>query len=139
MVLAKRGGAVSPVTSYLAIEPGVRPSTEGLEFEEAVGGLGLSGTGEGGGGTGYGIVLGDIGGAREFDRQAYLQKQLAAKWAECKGEVGKARVTLATHYVEIADFTPMLEAQDPSKYECLNEAAWSLDLRDQPFKDTRQT
>ncbi len=33
MVLARRGRAVSPVTSYLAIEPGVRPSTEGLEMQ----------------------------------------------------------------------------------------------------------
>ena len=31
MILARHGGAVSPVTSYLAIEPGVRPSTEGIE------------------------------------------------------------------------------------------------------------
>lgn len=55
MALAFRGGAVSPVTSYLAIEPGVRPSTEGLE-EEAIGlgGIGLIGTGSGGGGSGYG-------------------------------------------------------------------------------------
>ena len=35
MVLARRGRAVSPVTSYLAIEPGVRPSTEGLEERRA--------------------------------------------------------------------------------------------------------
>jgi hypothetical protein len=28
MVLARHGAAVWPVTSYLAIEPGVRPSTE---------------------------------------------------------------------------------------------------------------
>ena len=32
MTLAMKGGAVSPVTSYLAIEPGVRPSTEGLDW-----------------------------------------------------------------------------------------------------------
>src|SRR5690606_36548026 len=32
MPLALYGGAVSPVTSYLAIEPGVRPSTEGIEY-----------------------------------------------------------------------------------------------------------
>src|SRR4029077_4611157 len=30
MVLARRGRAVSPVTSYLAIEPGVLPLTDGL-------------------------------------------------------------------------------------------------------------
>ena len=35
MVLARHGRAVSPVTSYLAIEPGVRPSTEGIELRRA--------------------------------------------------------------------------------------------------------
>ena len=47
--LAFFGNAVSPVTSFLAIEPGVRPSVDGLE------------TGEGGGGVGEGIGLGNIG------------------------------------------------------------------------------
>ena len=37
MVLAKHGRAVSPVTSYLAVEPGVRPSTEGIEFHTVLG------------------------------------------------------------------------------------------------------
>ncbi len=32
MTLATLGGAVSPITSYLAIEPGVRPSTEGIDW-----------------------------------------------------------------------------------------------------------
>jgi hypothetical protein len=46
MTLARRGKAVSPVTSHLAIEPGVRPSTEGLDH--------------GGGGFGEGIGLGSV-------------------------------------------------------------------------------
>lgn len=33
-VFARDAGAVSPVTSYLAIEPRVRPSTEGLDENE---------------------------------------------------------------------------------------------------------
>jgi hypothetical protein len=47
MTLALHGRAVSPVTSYLAIEPGVRPSTDGLEPGETfgAGGLGLRGMG----------------------------------------------------------------------------------------------
>ena len=36
MVLARHGGAVSPVTSYLAVEPGVRPSTEGISSRPSV-------------------------------------------------------------------------------------------------------
>ena len=51
MKLAMHGRAVSPVTSYLATEPGVRPSTIGLE-----------GTGRGGGGMGEGTIgLGSTG------------------------------------------------------------------------------
>lgn len=51
--VAFKGRAVSPVTSYLAVEPGVRPSTDG--FEESgfgSGGGGLMGHGAGGGGFG---------------------------------------------------------------------------------------
>ncbi len=55
--VAFAGRAVSPVTSYLATEPGVRPSTEGLldeEIGESLGlaGLGLVGAGAGGDGSG---------------------------------------------------------------------------------------
>lgn len=50
-VIASYARAVSPVTSYLAIEPGVRPSTDG--FEEGVSGLGF-GAGHGRlGGSGF--------------------------------------------------------------------------------------
>jgi Mg-chelatase subunit ChlD len=49
--IAFKGKAVSPVTSYLATEPGVRPSTEGFPDEGTLGlgGLGLVGHGGGGG------------------------------------------------------------------------------------------
>jgi hypothetical protein len=139
MVLAKRGGAVSPVTSYLAIEPGVRPSTDGLTRDEAAGGLGLSGIGEGGGGRGEGFGLGTIGRTAPFDPQAFLEKQLAAKWENCKGEAGQASVTLETHFVEVADVTVKLDIQEPDKFDCLSEATWSLDLRGHRFEDRRQT
>ncbi len=124
---------MSPVTSYLAIEPGVRPSTEGLTLDESSGGLGISGIGEGGGGMGYGSSHGALGGSSGFDPEAFLQKQVAAKWEHCKGEVGKATVSLETHYVEVADVTIKLDDPEPEKYDCLNEAAWSLDLRECPF------
>jgi len=138
MVLAKRGGAVSPVTSYLAIEPGVRPSTEGLDWDEiggafGDGGLGLSGIGEGGGGRGEGIGFG----LDPFDPQAFLEKRLRAKWAECKGEAGNGTVSLETHYVEVADVTLQVDT-DPEKYGCIQEAAWSLDLRTGRFEDRRK-
>jgi hypothetical protein len=167
MVLAQRGGAVSPVTSYFATEPGVRPSTEGLDWDEfgdasGAGGLGLSGIGEGGGGRGEGIGLGDA-----FDPQAFLTKQLAEKWRSCKGTPDTASVTLETHYVEVADVIVDLDAkassdgtvaaeteddsekpgksgaevltERPRQYECLREAAWSLDLRGYRFEDEQHT
>jgi len=134
MVLAQRGGAVSPVTSYLAIEPGVRPSTEGLTLDESSGGLGLMGSGEGSG-SGYGAGSGSLGGHRPVDLQAFLEKQLAAKWAKCNGKPGKASVSLDTQYVEVADVRVKVDIPDPGQYDCLNEAAWSLDLRDQQFDE----
>ena len=125
---------MSPVTSYLAIEPGVRPSTEGLTLDESSGGLGISGIGEGSG-SGYGAGSGRLGGHRQVDLQAFLEKQLAAKWAECNGEPGKASVSLETQYVEVADVRVKVDIPEPGKYDCLNEAAWSLDLRDQQFDE----
>lgn len=58
MKVATYGRAVSPVTSYLAVEPGVRPSTAGLHDNElgtasGIGGIGMSGYGAGGGGGVY--------------------------------------------------------------------------------------
>lgn len=54
MRVAMVGRAVSPVTSYLAIEPGVRPSRDGLPPEMTrLGAFGGSGQGFGGGGTAH--------------------------------------------------------------------------------------
>lgn len=133
MTLAERGGAVSPVTSYLAIEPGVRPSTEGLEELE------LSGLGEGGGGTGEGIGLGSIGtfghgrGGLTWDPVAVLTALLAPAWNHCGGPPGTAKVVVETTYDEIVDVpTVTLDTQDVALRACLLEATWSLAL-DQRF------
>ena len=120
MKLALLGGAVSPVTSYLATEPGVRPSTEGLEEVEGVG--------EGGGGRGEGIGLGSIGtlghGA-SFDPEAFLRGRLAAAWRECGGPPGTARLTLETTLVEVVDVKASVEA-GPLR-TCIEERAWELE------------
>ena len=88
MAVAMRGKAVSPVTSYLAIEPGVRPSTIGIDW--GMGGLGLIGVGESGGGIGEGIGLGTM---QSFDHRAHLQKVFGAAWKSCGGKTGhRARV-----------------------------------------------
>ncbi|HEY8074487.1 MAG TPA: vWA domain-containing protein, partial [Labilithrix sp.] len=67
MTLAMHGGAVSPVTSYLAIEPGVRPSTEGLDDAE-LGSIGGIGTGQGFG-SGHGMMVGRH--VSRIDRQQF--------------------------------------------------------------------
>lgn len=127
MILARRGRAVSPVTSYLAIEPGVRPSTEGLTEGEAygVGGLGLVGTGSGGGGIGDGVM--GIGGHSTFDPQEFLEDLLAKAWAACDGGTAAARLTLENTGTEIVDVLDV-QASNAKRAACLREAAWQFEL-----------
>jgi hypothetical protein len=80
MTLALRGGAVSPVTSYLAIEPGVRPSTEGLSDAEA------SGDGGFGGGELRSACTFVTGRAPPIDREAFLRDALTNGWRRCGGK-----------------------------------------------------
>jgi hypothetical protein len=123
MVLAMRGKVVSPVTSYLAIEPGVRPSTEGLDEGEAfgVGGLGLIGTGFGGGGAGHGI------GRARLDRDAFLRARLREAGEACG--VGKAtlRATLETTLAEVVDVVSVT-AGDAVAQTCVSERLWAIEL-----------
>jgi len=122
MSLAMHGGAVSPVTSYLAIEPGVRPSTEGLEGDEigsawGAGGLGLSGVGSGGGGS-----------AATFSPDEWLRASLAASWARCGGDPNRASVELETTFHEVVDVPTVRFEGSADKARCLREAVWALDL-----------
>ncbi len=127
MLLATKGGAVSPVTSYLAIEPGVRPSTEGLEPQ-------LSGTGEGGGGTGQGIGLGSIGsighgGGSSFDADAVLRAAIADALRACGAHGTRAEVHLETTVDEIVDVASVtLTPGDPKAAHCVSERMWDVRL-----------
>lgn len=124
MALAIRGGAVSPVTSYLAIEPGVRPSTEGLEEGEAfgVGGLGLFGVGAGGGGCGIGL-------GTTFDHRRYLRDALAPAVAACGGAGKALKLRLETTRTEVVAATASTKGPgDDTLKACVVEAAWALDL-----------
>ena len=122
--LAVRGGAVSPVTSYLAVEPGVRPSTEGLDW---------SGTGEGGGGFGEGIGLGSIGtighGGGSY-AEPFLRDALSAAFRGCPAGAKAATVTLETTLSEVVDVPRVALAGGPDAAveRCLEEAAWALAL-----------
>jgi hypothetical protein len=124
MYLALRGHAVSPVTSLLAIEPGVRPSTEGLET-----------FGEGGGGRGEGIGLCNIGtlghgSGPRFDKYAFLVDALK-RGAKACGAGGKSlRVNVETTRDEVVDVptVAVVGGSDAKLEGCVAEAAWALDL-----------
>lgn len=126
MTLAFKGHAVSPVTSYLAIEPGVRPSTEGLHESESFGdgGIGLSGVGVGGGGAGIGL------GVAESASLAWLQSALAPSRAQCGAAARSAKLHVETTSREVVDvrLAALSGAKDPLIERCLEDAAWALDL-----------
>jgi hypothetical protein len=122
MVLAQRGHAVSPVTSLLAIEPGVRPSTEGLDE------LGTIGHGGGFGiGQGFGSAHGTCppGGQEAFLRDA-IRRGLDA----CGGSGRAATVELEATRDEIVDVPRVVVhgAVDATIERCLSDAAWEIDL-----------
>jgi hypothetical protein len=124
-VLAMRGRAVSPVTSYLAIEPGVRPSTDGFEDDgRGVGeGLGLGGLGASGIGSGGGRSFGHWP-----EPQDFLDRELGQAWSRCGG-TGTATINLESTRVEVVDVGAVTHSNDDAKAaRCLQEAAWALDL-----------
>lgn len=116
--LARRGHAVTPVTSLLAIEPGVRPSTEGLENGSE--GHGFGGIGHGSG-VGLGIGLGRIG----FDGAGFLERELGKAWRTCGGS-GRAAATVETTTREIVEVT--VTTRDDAQARCLRAATWDLEL-----------
>lgn len=123
MTLALRGRAVSPVTSYLAIEPGVRPSTEGLTELEGSGiGLGGISVGHYGGGDGA------YGHGPQLDRQAFLESELRPELARCGGKAGTAYVDLETTRDEIVEvkLSSTQAPLDDAVASCVDEAVWAL-------------
>ncbi len=127
MRLAQVGRAVSPVTSYLAIEPGVRPSTEGLDELEA------SGVGMGGGGLGIGLgSIGTVGHGRaaSFDREAYLRARLKEAASGCGAQGREAGVVLEITLDEIVHVgaVELVPSHDVKSETCIRERLWALDL-----------
>jgi hypothetical protein len=130
MVLAMKGGAVSPVTSYLAIEPGVRPSIIGLDWGEGIGlgGLGLVGMGAGGGGGGMGFGLG-----KAFSPVQWLRSELKKAMTTCGAAGRSAKAVVETTSLEIVDVSAISlggpkTATDGTIETCVREALWSLEL-----------
>ncbi|HEY3449989.1 MAG TPA: proprotein convertase P-domain-containing protein [Myxococcales bacterium] len=118
MRLALSGRAVSPVTSYVAAEPGVRPSTIGLDQAT----LGTRGFGSGGGGIG-------CGGAGLHRTPPDLRALVATE--ECvrsvrPAEAWKVALSVETTRDEVVDVaTPNGSGAMAS---CLAEAVWALRL-----------
>jgi hypothetical protein len=121
MVLARHGGAVSPVTSYLAIEPGVRPSTEGLEHSSGLG----AGFGRlGGMGTSSRHV------SKKIDLEGYLRSLLQQSLSACGGTGRTAGVEIETTLHEIVELSPVTldGADDPRLAACVSERLWGAAL-----------
>ena len=125
MPLAKRGRVVSPVTSYLAIEPGVRPSTEGLEWD---------GVGGGGGGAGGGIGLGHVGsighGSGRADNRAKILTAALSKAAKTCAASGTVKAVVENTVSEIVDVrgVEIESARDAKVESCIVEELWAFDL-----------
>lgn len=134
MTLALKGGAVSPVTSYLAIEPGVRPSTDGLDRSSARHAsrapklrLGATKVAKG---------------SPYLDRAAFLSDRLRPELERCGGTVGEAYVDLETTLQEIAlvQLSGTSDPVDPTVSSCFTESAWALLLPagfTEPFESFR--
>jgi hypothetical protein len=136
MTLAVHGGAVSPVTSYLAIEPGVRPSTEGLEEGEGtigLGGLGLIGRGGGGGGSGMGL----LGTGGPDMRQAMLERRAREALDACGGQGLGVHVELESTLDEIVevDHVELRGSSDATVKACLENGVWETVLTDDFIDD----
>jgi len=122
LTVAFKGRAVSPVTSYLATEPGVRPSVDGLldEIGETIGlgGMGLVGRGAGGGGRGSVLPR--------------LSDLLAGALARCVQVHAPPRgwgleLEVETTGPEIVDVTVTRATHAPLR-ECVVAAVWALEL-----------
>jgi hypothetical protein len=123
--LAYRGGAVTPLTSYLAVEPGVRPSTAGIEREELGEGVGLGSIGHGSG-VGSGMAGESIG---PFDPDAWWRKQLLEIRRACRGDALSVRLSLETTRDEIVEVL-ILETtpKAPLVQACISEALWNTQI-----------
>jgi subtilisin-like proprotein convertase family protein len=120
MKVAMMGRAVSPVTSYIAVEPGVRPSTAGIDR-----------IGHGSGtGSGYGVGSGRGGmrGRVKPDLLALVQAGARACIAKHKPAAGwQVRLDAESTRDEIVDVKPMI-GDKLAITPCLVEAVWAVRL-----------
>jgi hypothetical protein len=126
--LAMHGGAVSPVTSYLVSEPGVRPSSEGLGETGSWGHIGKGGGG--GTGTGYGRGIPSVGFQDRDGLHAALERRVRELLDTCGGRGVGARMELETTVDEIVEVGPpeLRGSSDETLRACLVDAAWAIEL-----------
>ena len=118
MTVALMGRAVSPVTSYVAAEPGVRPSSIGLERSYGTIGSGRYGT------VGYGSGSG--GYARRFPPDwASLIETASCMTSQKPSAPWSITLTLETTRMEVVEVTPETPG---AMARCLAEVAWNLKL-----------
>jgi hypothetical protein len=124
--LAFRGGAVTKFTSYLAVEPGVRPSTAGID--RSGDGIGLGGIGTLGHGAGMGSGR-RLGVTSLFEPEKWLQLQLERARAACGAEGVGVQVKFETTGIELVDL-PELETtpKDAEATSCIAEELWTVEL-----------
>ena len=126
MTVAMMGRAVSPVTSYVAAEPGTRPSTVGLNRGFGTIGSGRYGTIGHGAGSGSGISLPPIDWQSMIDSSTCVASlKPSAPWS--------ITLELETTRMEVVD----VQTKTPGAMaKCLAEVAWKLVLdRDRFFTD----
>jgi hypothetical protein len=122
--LARRGRAVSPVTSYLAVEPGARPSTSGVPELVGFGSSGGSYTSH----CSCGIRH---AGGSAVDAAGLLAAAIAPAWRGCRPGGARGHLTIETTSREVVDVVrAAVDAPAGSRElaECLREAAWSVDV-----------
>ncbi len=116
--IAMYAGAVSPVTSYLAVEPGVRPSTEGLQRGATAPRIRMGKAGVGMGSIGLGSAT-----SIDWKKIAWAVRD-ACRHVRADEEV--ALITLDYQDHEIAD---VRRRSAPAPYlDCVVEAMWKQQL-----------
>lgn len=119
-------GALSPVTSFLALPPGAAPSVIGVEAYDGIGGLGLHGCSGGCGhtiGCGFGFAKAGI------DYAAFLRELLSPAVTACAarhGELAGASLRVESTGDEVVDADAT--AATPALADCLTEVAWAARL-----------
>jgi hypothetical protein len=123
MVVAERGGVVSPVTSYLAIEPGVRPSRDGIAYGRF---------GRRARPPRVRMGMSNVSGRKPtFDGTAYLTHELASAWLACGGAGVRAELSLQTTLAEVVTVDePHASDMHATRgmLACLRESAWNMAL-----------